>query len=134
MTTITVTGLDAVQAALKRIGRIKTRSALRVVGLQIQEQVERRIETEKRAPNGLRWAPWSPGYAKTRGPQHSLLVDTGRLLDSFRTVNAGAEVQMGTDVEYARKNDREREFMGLSEDNKREIRDVVEDWLREQLK
>ncbi len=41
---------------------------------------------------------------------------------------------MGTDVEYARKNDREREFMGLSEDNKREVRDVIEEWLREQIR
>lgn len=134
MTTIVVTGLDAVQAALKRIGSIKTQTALRIVAMTIQEQVERRIETEKRAPNGLRWAPWSRAYAKTRGPEHSLLIDTGRLSESFEIANVGSEVHMGTDVEYARKNDREREFMGLSAANKLEIRDVVEDWLREQLK
>lgn len=134
MTSITVTGLDAVTAALKRLSSIKTQDALRVVGSKIQEQVERRIETEKKAPNGLRWAPWTRAYAETRGTQHSLLIDTGDLLGSFRTINVGNEVQMGTEITYARKNDREREFMGLSEDNKREVRDVIEEWLREQLR
>ncbi len=57
MTSITVTGLDAVTAALKRLKRITPRPVMRAVALQIQEQVERRIESEKRAPNGLRWAP-----------------------------------------------------------------------------
>lgn len=134
MTTIVVTGLNAVQAALKRLQRITPRPVMRAVALQIQEQVERRIESEKRAPNGLRWAPWSRGYARTRRPEHSLLIDTGRLLESFRTINVGSEVQMGTDVEYARKNDKEREFMGLSESNKREVRDVIDEWLRERLR
>ena len=107
------------------------RVAQRRVADTIKGQVERRIATEKRDPNGLPWAPWSPGYARTRGSQHSLLVDTGDLLDSFVVVSEGSEVHMGTEIEYAPKNDKERPFMGLSTDNKSELTAMLLAWMAE---
>lgn len=96
-----------------------------------------RIETDKRDPEGKAWAPWSAAYARRRGGRGGLLRQSDHLLDSIesRADREGAEV--GTNEVYARvhqlghgdRNIPERGFLGISEDERKEIEDAGRDWL-----
>jgi phage gpG-like protein len=72
------------------------------IGQQQEDSARRRIRETKRSPSGKRWPVWSPSYRKTRGPEHSLLVDTGALADSMtHVVLSPIEVAVGSNLTYA---------------------------------
>lgn len=124
-----VDGLDAVQIALKRLEALPTAGIRKKVARTSKDAVERRIETGKRDLNRLRWAPWSPRYAATRGTQHSLLIDTGDLLASMEIKDIGDETHMGTNIEYAEKNNIERTFMGLDKQDESLVNRQITAWI-----
>lgn len=128
-----VDGLDAVEAALKRLEKPDTAVIRKRIARTAKDAVERRIATGKRDLNMLRWAPWSPAYAATRGTQHSLLVDTGDLLQSMEIKDIGEETNMGTDIDYAAKNNVERPFMGLDKRDESLVDRQITAWIEKML-
>ena len=91
------------------VSHVRTRAAdvdvhqlLDELGQTVEDAARRRILDEKRAPDGRRWAPWSERYARTRGPQHSLLRgNTGYLADSLDHQVDGDTVIVGSNLVYA---------------------------------
>lgn len=113
------------------------------VSLLIEDQTKLRIADEKTAPDGASWAPWSDGYAATRKPHHSLLVDQGipGLLDSVQSYATGLEAVVGTNLVYGAIHQfgsedgtlPARPYLGLSADNRTAIEDLVAGRIEELL-
>lgn len=112
-----------------------------VVGALVEDQVKRRISDEKTSPDGDAWEPWSAGYAahlqeqgKTAG---LLLVLSGDLRDSIQHFTRGDDVHVGTplvygaihqfggDVGQGHQAIPARPYLGLSDENAREIKELV---------
>lgn len=121
-------------AVLDRLSRQPTPDLVRAVGDEVRFQIQHRIENEKRDPDGKPWRPWSDVYAKTRGPQHSLLIDTGDLLESIETIQRGNAVQVGSSLVYARKQDAAREFVGLGADGEEDLLQVIGLFLEREIR
>lgn len=117
------------------------------IGAQQRDSAKRRIKLTKRGPDGKQWAPWSERYAKSRGRQHSLLVDT-RALEQSMTYNVVSplEVEVGSNLKYARAHLRGRPEIklparpyldtdgGFADSRDRaELRDIVRAFLKEGL-
>jgi phage gpG-like protein len=107
----------------------RSRTLLDSVAALVQQQTVRRIRSEKSDPDGRAWRPWSPSYAATRGPGHSLLIDTQLLVSTFaREVRAdGASVY--TTVPYAAPNQTARPFLGFGSASISEVETHVIDEL-----
>ena len=76
---------------------------LDAVGDTVANGAKRRIMEAKTAPGGKKWDPWSKRYAKTRHGGHSLLRDTGALVDSITHEVSTMErsVVVGSNLVYA---------------------------------
>lgn len=74
---------------------------LDTLGAVVESQTRRRISDEKTAPDGQPWDGWSPGYAKTRHGNQSLLQGDGDLLDSIQYVVERNKVRIGSPLAYA---------------------------------
>lgn len=134
---------------LKPILEFEPSELMSTLGALGESQTRRRISEEKTAPDGT---PWKPNYNKT-----SILVDTGQhLLYSISWTATATEAEWGSTWERAHvhqegmtivpKNGKAlaftlggdsvfaksvtipaRPFVGLSDDNRQEILDVVSD-------
>jgi len=129
------------QAALARLSPGLLEQIAYEVGGMVEDQTRRRIDAEKRAPDGTPWAPWSQRYAdriarRNRTSARSLLIGRGDLLGSIQNYTAGPDVVVGTNLEYAAPHQfglpgetgggiPARPYLGLSIDNGREIEDLV---------
>lgn len=113
---------------------------MRSVAALVRSQTKERIDTEKRAPDGTEWPDWSERYAARRKSHHSLLMGEGNLLlsineqntnvgDDFAEVGSNLVYAAAQDQGYAKRNLPAREFLGLSDGNKREIEVEIADWL-----
>ncbi len=103
----------------------------------IESQTRRRISDEKTDPDGKAWADWSPAYAKTRHGGHSLLQNTGSLLDDIFHDKQGGNWVVGSSLIYAAIQDQggdeaaghadipARRFVGLSVDNTEELDETL---------
>lgn len=120
------------------------------IGRMVQEQTRRRIEVEKTSPDGT---PWKPNRAGT-----SILYAEGHLSRSVDYVASSSGVLVGSGLIYARPHQKgatikpkdakalrfmvgdaavfartvtlpQREWLGLSDENRRDIEDAVIDWL-----
>ncbi|WP_417766725.1 phage virion morphogenesis protein [Stappia sp.] len=120
------------------------------IGRLVQEQTRRRIESEKTAPDGT---PWKANRAGT-----STLYAEGHLSRSVDYVTSGSGVLVGSGLIYARPHQKgatikpkdaralrfmvgdaavfartvtlpQREWLGLSDENRRDIEGAVIDWL-----
>lgn len=120
--------ISAIEKKLQANGTLK-----RLLGAILKRQTQDRITTEKAAPDGRPWAPWSESYAATRGGGHSLLRDTDGLLNSIkaRVTKDGAAVT--SQLLYASANQKTRPFMGVSKANSLEIEEFVVDWIGRSL-
>lgn len=121
---------------LRRLGDRLIKAGIRsdfledIAGL-VEAQIKRRVSDEKTAPDGTPWRPWSKDYAKTRHANQSLLISSGDMLEDFFTEVTGVtQFRVGNARIYAGRQNAEREFMGLSNDNVREIEQASLDYLR----
>ena len=135
--------LTMTQAGLKklldRITEIERRlhasgTLKRQVGKMLVAQTMRRISVEKTTPEGRPWKAWTPEYARTRGAGHSLLFDTGALLNSIkaRVTKDGASVTSDAErdgMNYSAAVNKRRKFLGLSKANKDELDAIVSKWM-----
>ncbi|ALG69420.2 phage virion morphogenesis protein [Beggiatoa leptomitoformis] len=124
-------------------GILGTTDTMEFIAQLVEGQIKDRISKEKTAPNGTRWQQWSKRYARTRKPEHSLLIDTGDLLKSIHNgVINTAEAFVATDSVYGavhqfgnpKKNIPARPFFGLSEDNKNDVEAELTEWIKQRLK
>lgn len=147
--------LDVTVAAMARLAHIDPSDLMTAVGAIGESQTRRRITDEKTAPDGTSWQPNRAGT--------SILLQTGEhLLGSVAFVSSGSEVEWGASWEYAHVHQDgmvikpkaakalhftvggkeitakqvtipARPFVGLSDDNREEISDIVSDWFRSLL-
>ena len=126
-------GLSAMQRYLG-----DTRGLLQTMGAAVESQTKRRVQSEKRAPDGTRWKPWSPAYARTRHAGHSLLINRGHLQNSIRWALMGPdEVTIGTHLEYGPRHQfgigvPARPFLDpefVHDGNRRELELILTDWV-----
>jgi len=109
------------------------------IGALLESSTQERIATEKQGPDGEAWAGWSEAYAATRGSQHSLLMGEGDLLGSVQNYSTGTTAEVGTPLVYGAihhfggaevgKNIPARPYLGVSAQDRADIRDlVISDW------
>ena len=129
------------------------------VGFMVEQQTKRRIHETKADPDGILWPAWSDKYAhaveqaqeqaeakrnkgrKASGPHHSMLEDTGALYDSITHVTHGDYVEVGSNLAYAatqfwgddQRGIPARQALGLGDDDRREINELVSTFLGELL-
>lgn len=145
--------LDRLNRRLKAISRTLSyqivNELLEGVGAIVESQTRRRISVEKTDPKGVKWEEWSEAYAGSkhgrdanhkphptslrRSQGHSLLVLEGDLLDSIQYLITGDEVQVGSNLIYANRQNAQRTFLGLSKDNEKEVVAIVDDFLDKRL-
>lgn len=76
--------------------------SLTTIGQILVSSAEKRISEGGTAPDGTPWADWSPDYAKTRHSGHKKLFNTGDLAKDLSYDVQGADVIMGSTLDYAR--------------------------------
>lgn len=134
----------------RTLSKAGARSLLDAVGAIVESQTRRRIADEKTSPAGKPWDDWSEAYAASKhgaddahdahpgelreSGGHSLLVLDGGLLDSVQFLVTGEEVEVGSNLKYARRQNAARPFLGLSKDNEREVVEIIDDFLDDQIK
>ncbi len=130
---ITLEGLDDVEARLRGLSAWDRGEALFAIGELLANSAKERIDSEKAAPDGTPWAPWSERYDATRESRHSLLVEEGDLRDSLQSYASDEGVVVGTNLVYAATHQLGREevniparpFLGLSADDAGDIADLI---------
>lgn len=108
------------------------------IGDVVIRQTHDRIDILHRSPEGARWSPWSPAYAKSRMGEGSLLNRSGRLYDSIKARVKVNTVEISTNVKYAKthqygskkRNIPQRKFLGISKADGAEINKVAAKWLK----
>jgi phage virion morphogenesis protein len=85
--------------------------AFSVIGYQQRDAIRRRIQREKRDPDGNAWAPWAdatlhgwgpfPGREDKGNVAQGLLWDDGTLLDSIQSKSTAKGVDITSDTPYA---------------------------------
>jgi len=134
--TVDISELDLMAAKLQGL-KDEQPILMRSVAALMRSQTQERIDTEKRAPDGTPWPQWSERYARTRKSHHSLLESSGDLLASIAEDSGSDWAEVGSNLVYAAAQDQgfednnlpAREFLGLSDENKREIHAEISDWL-----
>lgn len=130
-------GLDALE---RRIGRLlaglkNPEPMLRALAAEGESQTRRRLEVEKRGPDGTPWPEWSPGYAATRHGGQSLLDARGDLIRSLTAFADRQSAGWGTNLVYAATHQFGRDaiparpFLGVSDENFQDLLAIAEDWL-----
>jgi phage virion morphogenesis protein len=137
---ITVTSAELAEAlaALARAGR-EPGPALRPVGVALVRNIRNRIAAE-RTPEGAPFAPLHPRtLRRKRGP--GILRERamrGGLFASFVSQVEGRTLRVGTNKVYAAthqfgdasRNIPARPFLGLSAEDVRDIREIIQDHMR----
>lgn len=111
---------------------------LEKLGGVIKKQTVTRFKTTKRDPDGVDWAPWSVGYAKTRKSYHSLLRASDDLMKSIDSAVEGATLTVFSDEAYSRAQNQgnpdtnlpARQYLGLSAADVRELEATVQEFLQ----
>lgn len=128
------------------------------VAALLESQTRRRIQEIKAAPDGEPWPEWDEAYVfhphgndrahwefvphTTDGSRpvggHSYLQLDGGLLDSITSEASVDEAIVGSNLVYAAKHQfggdgvKPRPYLGLSDEDEREIVELVEDWFNDQ--
>ncbi|MDO9633078.1 MAG: phage virion morphogenesis protein, partial [Humidesulfovibrio sp.] len=68
-----LSALGRLEARMTRLTKADRRQLLENAGAVLESSARRRIESDKRGPDGLPWPDWSPSYAETRHSGQSLL-------------------------------------------------------------
>lgn len=148
---IDITGLEAAMTLVSRLASFDMTDLMAAIAALGESQTRRRIEEEKTGPDGT---PWPPNEAGT-----SILLRTGmHLRDSVASTSASDSAEWGSSWEFAHvhqfgativpKSARflvfpvsggkafakkvtipARPFVGISDENAEEIRDLVTDYM-----
>lgn len=136
---VDLSGLDSVRERIAALAAGDLHQLLDTVGSEVASQTVLRITQTKSSPAGTPWRPWSARYARTRHAGHSLLEDTGRLVDSIQHLVDGAAVVVGSNMVYAAAHQYgtpripARPYLGLSDRDREEIETLAARYLAEVL-
>jgi len=146
-----------------KTGKAKKSDLLESVGALVESQTRRRIQEEKEGPMGQAWPEWNELYALDRHGNQSLLEGSGALVDSIQSLVTGDQVEVGTNLIYAGVHQDgatikpvkakklrfqmggesfavdsvtipARPFVGVSSDNLDELKELLNDWIRDVIK
>lgn len=128
--------LDSKQAqlAMRRLSQLDIGALVYNVGALIESSTQRRIQEEKRSPEGEPWALRSPSYSQSRRPGQSILISDGDLLASIQNYSTGDVARVGTNMVYGAvhqlgsdgdQNIPARPYLGLSESDETDINRLV---------
>lgn len=146
---IDATELELLQRRLLSMSRVSFTSLLEGVGAVVESQTRRRIQDEKRGPDGGLWQGWSDAYAESKhgagnhlphpsdhyeSQGHTLLSLSGALLDSIQGDVTFDELEVGSNLQYAKRQNEMRQFIGLSNDDNREVLGVINDFLDREMR
>lgn len=114
---------------------------LDMLASSVTESSKERFET-KTDPQGQPWAAWSSAYAATvKNPNHSLLFKSGALKASIANEIFGHDVAViGTKQHYAKQHQYgagmlpARPFIGLSEEDKKKLKELSANWVKERVR
>lgn len=143
---ITLQGIEGAAVALGRLAATDLEDLAYNAGALLESSTRERIATEKAAPDGTPWDPWSDRHARTRKDHHSLLVQGNHLLTSVQNYTTGTDARVGTPMLYGAIHQMggqagrgrkvtipARPYLGLSEHDRRAITDLVHETIREAL-
>ncbi len=130
------------RATLRRAGQANTRQLMEILASEGEAQTRLRISEQKTDPEGKSWEPWSDKYAATRRGGHSLLMSGQDLLDSIQGQATATEAEWGSNLVYFPTHDQgdesrgipQRQMLGLSKENERDLNDAIEDFFADLLK
>ncbi len=141
--------LERFQKRLLRLSSLQFSNLLASIGAVVESQTRNRIQNTKTAPDGSRWADWSPGYAGSKhgagnhtahpgqlssSQGHTLLSLSGGLYDSIQWLVSGSdEVEVGSNVVYAGPQNKARQLLGLSSDNESEVMELIDGYLDREI-
>ena len=159
---ITISVEDAAaRAMLNKLGQMDTAPLMRRLGERIQAWTQDRFDAnQQQAPDGTPWAKLNPKYAqnKPRHLQNRKLTLSGHLRKSIRWQLLDSQsVLVGTNVKYAAIHQfggtirpkkgkalafggrfvqsvtiPARPYLGISEQDNKEIREIIKGWVLEQ--
>lgn len=139
---IDLAGLLPAKRALDRLSRARTQQLLDVLGSEVEAQTRRRITEEKTDAAGEAWQDWSDDYAARRPKKGGLLELSGDLVDSISYIVGDDVVEVGSNLVYAHRHqvgDEDegipaRPYLGISEENLRDLGDLVLLFLAQELR
>lgn len=143
-TTLAHEGLEAAVEKLHGLEDMPAARLLNGAGAILESGARRRIAEDKASADGTPWVAWSERYDETRDHGvHSLLMAEGDLLDSVQSYATGGEAIVGSNLIYAAHQHEgsdteeggipERPFLGMSDDDARDIEDLIEDFIERQI-
>lgn len=127
--------MERLQRRFRRLINAPLVDVLTDISAQMVSQTQRRISTEKTAPDGTAWQAWSANYASSRHDNQSLLVSDGHLMGDIQFNIEGDTAIVGSSLKYAatqhfgRDNIPARPFLGVSQDNEGELLDILDNWI-----
>ncbi len=135
--TYDLSAIDRLNRRIERLADMDRRALLKTVGAAVETQTRRRLKDEKRGPDGTAWDAWSDDYAASRHGGQSFLVGERDLLDSIDNQIDGDQVEIGSNLVYARvhqegsandsnQNIPARPYLGLSDDNEEALADTID--------
>lgn len=120
-----IEGLQGPRRLAERLQNVGARPFLIAASRVAMNQLRRRIQIEKAEPDGPPWAEWSDSYAATRGPEHSIGIDTGEMLGSvMRRIRGGDRVDIFPEAEHAQYFHKDRPLAGFGDEDVQQIEDV----------
>jgi len=148
---MTLQGIEGAAAALGRLAATDLDDLAYNAGALLESSTQERIATEKAAPDGTPWAPWTERYDETRNhDKHSLLVQDNHLLTANQNYTTGSTVRVGNNLIYGaihqmggeiangwgrgiRITMPARPYLGISEYDRRAITELAHETIREAL-
>lgn len=140
---LTLQGIEGATQALARLAATDLEDLAFNVGALLESSTKERIATEKAAPDGTPWTPWTEAYDETRNHDtHSLLVQDNHLLTANQNYTTGTTVRVGNNLVYGAIHQMggeitnafgrgikvtmpARPYLGLSDADRRAITDLI---------
>ena len=113
---------------------------MQAIGSVLEGSTRQRF-ADKQSPNGVAWAVLMPSTVKAKNGRSNILVDSGDLIRSITFHATSDSVVIGTDRPYGKYHQTgtkkangntkmvARPFLGLSEQDKSDIGDLINDFL-----
>ncbi len=130
--------------ALQKLQNLQLKKPLEAIGKEVVSQTEERITNEQSAPDGTPWAGWSGSYKEYKAKKQdggAFLDASGALIDSLDYQATSDEVLVGSNLVYAAthqfgdesRNIEARPFLGISQQNEKELLKVMNDAINREL-
>lgn len=129
-----ITAIDRLNHGLSdKVGGLLTQ-----IGTHLANSSTERFNT-KTAPSGVSWATLAPSTQARKG-NNNILVDTGALQASILSRVTGMTIEVGSAQSYSifhqfgTDNTPARPFLGLSETDKGEINNIINDYIQDLMR